>query len=168
MTRRRLMSRVRARACAVPRRMRRGRGFGFPRRGGEGGRRAGRRNSPYGHAPASGGHVTPSGAPSRRSRLGAGPRFRPEPKASPPRPSASSWQGAVVPPGGAPTPPGRMVCGPCARAPHRPRQGFLQAPATPRKFRISFGPPSRFVPPCDASRSAPRRTRYRANNPNEE
>jgi hypothetical protein len=48
-----------------------------------------------------------------------------------PRPSASSWQGAVVPPGGAPTPPECVVCEttPAGAAPAEARD-FPPAPAT--------------------------------------
>ena len=58
----------------------------------------------------------PLGALLRRSPYGIGPRF--QRRHAPP--SASSWQGIVVPPGGAPTPPGcRLRAGSAGAAPAR-------------------------------------------------
>ena len=79
-----------------------------------------------------------------------------------PRPSASSWQGAVVPPGGAPTPPecrGLRCLDP--RAPHRPRPGISPGAGHQRRKACSPASPFGSSRLHDASRSAPQRTRLR-------
>ena len=91
----------------------------------------------------------PLGAPPRR--LFAGPRFRPEAVgllAQALRPSASSWQGAVVPPGGAPAPPecrGLREPRPAGAAPAEARDFPRRRP--PKEKGPFSGLSFRFVPP---------------------
>jgi len=79
--------------------------------------------------------------------------------ASAARPSASSWRGAVVPPGGAPAPPGARLARPCSGRRTGRRPGF------PRRRPPGSAPYlqrlPRFVPPLRRlANGAPQRTRY--------
>jgi hypothetical protein len=71
-----------------------------------------------------------------------------------PRPSASSWQGAVVPPGGAPTTPECVLCEARPQAPHRPRPGISPGAGHPRRKACSPASPS-VRPASTTPREAP-------------
>ena len=77
--------------------------------------------------------------------------------------SASSWQGAVVPPGGAPTPPGMRACETRPRAPHRPSPGIARC-RPPERSTVADACPgsSRLATPRE---SAPQWTRYAVYSP---
>ena len=93
----------------------------------------------------------------RRSHSGAGPRFSFRAAgacALSPGPSASSWRGAVVPPGGAPAPPECVAANHARGRRTGSKAGNCPAPNHRGQGRIS-GPPPRSAPPAERLRKAP-------------